>query len=197
MAKSAKKVQLKSAQKAQLTLLDQLNVFDKDYQKPELSGHWVANPDREGESMWISKSAKKVQLKSAQKAKLTILDQLNVFDKDYQKPKLGHWVANPDREGEAMWINGEEYAQGGYQKIGSHKPRVVSPGPSLVSAFGIDSNIYASNYQAPKAWTHGDHIEVAMVHADGKEPAQSRAKGPTADANPCGVHSVGAVCNPF
>jgi hypothetical protein len=32
-----------------------------------------------------------------------------------------------------------------------------------VSAFGIDSNIFASNYQAPKPWSHGDHIAVAMV----------------------------------
>lgn len=143
-------------------------------------------------------SAKKVQLKSAQKAQLTLLDQINVFDSDYKKPVQGHWVANPDREGEAMWVSGEQYAKGGYQKISSHKPRVVSPGPSLVSAFGIDSNIYASNYQAPKTWSHGDHIAVAMVHGgDGKAPAQSDAKGPTADAHPCGVNSVGAVCNPF
>ncbi len=32
-----------------------------------------------------------------------------------------------------------------------------------VSAFGIDSNIFASNYQKPKAWSHDDHIAVAMV----------------------------------
>jgi len=32
-----------------------------------------------------------------------------------------------------------------------------------VSAFGIDSNVFASNYQKPQAWTSNDHIGVAMV----------------------------------
>ena len=33
-----------------------------------------------------------------------------------------------------------------------------------VSALGIDSNIFASNYHKPKAWTHaGDHTAVATV----------------------------------
>ena len=42
-----------------------------------------------------------------------------------------------------------------------------------VSALGIDSNIFASNYQKPKAWTHGDHIGVAMVSFSAAPPITS------------------------
>jgi hypothetical protein len=124
-----------------------------------------------------------------------LLDELNVFDKDYKKPLLGHWVHDEDKPGQYKWLTGQEFAEGNYKEL-EHKPRVVNPGPSTVSALGIDSNIFASNYQKPKAWTHGDHIGVAMVHAKDKSE-EANAKEAKGKNSPCGVNSVGSVCNPF
>ena len=76
------------------------------------------------------KSDVQARLQATQRAQLTLLDELNVFDKDYKKPLLGHWVANPDRPGEQMWVNGQDFAAGGYQ-LPTHKPEIVHPGPSL------------------------------------------------------------------
>lgn len=35
-----------------------------------------------------------------------------------------------------------------------------------MGTFGIDSNVFSSNYKAP---SKSDHIGVAMVHVDGKK----------------------------
>ena len=75
------------------------------------------------------KSATKPQLKSWEKAQLTLLDTTNVFDSDYKKPLQGHWVNNPDRVGQKMWVDAKSFAEGSYPKP-SRKPRTVSPGPS-------------------------------------------------------------------
>jgi len=143
----------------------------------------ITLPDNEA-----AMSAKRVQLKqAAQKAQLTQLtygesDESNVYDPEhYSRPLEGHWV-DVGSKGVKHWATGSEMVS----KYGTDDPTKLkgkghtayqeAKSPSLVSAFGIDSNVFASNYQKPQAWTSNDHIGVAMVHYDGP----SAAAGPSA-----------------
>ena len=98
---------------------------DKKSKKAAKGGSKVALPGKKSQET----SDTKVQLQAPRRAQLTLLDQLNVFDKDYKKPLEGHWVHDEDKPGEYKWLTGEEFAAGGYKEL-EHKPRVVHPGPS-------------------------------------------------------------------
>lgn len=49
---------------------------------------------------------------------------------------------------------------------------------SSVGTFGIDSNVFASNYKAP---TNHDHIGVAMVNTDSKKANSKKAESKEAE----------------
>ena len=93
-------------------------------------GSKVALPEKKSKE----KSDTKAQLQAPHRAQLTLLDELNVFDKDYKKPLLGHWVHDEDKPGQYKWLTGQEFAEGNYKEL-EHKPRVVNPGPSTLEFF--------------------------------------------------------------
>ena len=102
----------------------------------------------------------------------------NVFDSGYKKPILGHWIQTAD--GQDQWMTGKQYVATfgtddptNGQFLGKTKQQ-IREAPSLVGAFGIDSNVFSSSYKAP---ADQDHIGVAMVHADGQGPTNDWAKG--------------------
>ena len=114
------------------------NVFAQNYKAPSNDDHISVavvhvddkDADKKSQAKATGRSDVQTRLQATQRSQLTLLDELNVFDSDYKKPLQGHWVANPDRPGEQMWVNAQDFAAGGYQ-LPTQKPEIVHPGPSL------------------------------------------------------------------
>jgi len=101
----------------------------------------------------------------------------NVFAHGYTKPNVGHWVTSDDN-GHEKWMGGDAYvaAYGTDDptagKFLGHSKKEIAEAPSLVDEFGIDSNVFASDYKAP---TNHDHIGVAMIHVDDDKKSDKKS----------------------